>query len=262
MSTKDLEGIEKLRSKLKGFISDYLKEYVLQPALELTDDPLREVRLSRCNSLNSKIAKQVLETGTEYDKESLRTLPSNEIEERINTLKQAIETEASENEIDAAISYLISDSSRKYLFSYLERQLNWVIVEIYSASYISSLIQMRAIFELIIGIVTRTTGGMGDRIDSISFLKTSEKTIIKKSWGRLCAWGHPYGQWIKEVCPIYVSMKPMHHPQLFDICINELEGIIDFLCVVAIEKFDVDCEAVFSNGDNIENFTLTQKRLA
>lgn len=262
MSKRDDEKIGKLQIELKGFISDYLKDYVLQPALELADDPIREERLSGCNLLIRTIVKHVLETGTEYDKEFLRTLPKNEIEARLHTLKRAIETDASENDLEDAIRYLMSDSSRKYLFSYLDRELHWVIVTIYSASYISALIHMRAIFELIVGIVTRTTGKMGDRIDSISFLTTSEKKNIKISWYRLCAWGHPYGRWIKEVCPVYVSVKPIYHTQLFDLCITELEELIDLLCVVAFEKYEIAYEAVIASGVNIDNYKLSQSRLA
>lgn len=261
MSKQDGEEIGKLQKELKGFISDYLKEHVLHPALELADDPIREERLSGCNLLIRIIVKHVLETGTEYDKEFLRSLPKNEIEARLHTLKRAIEIEASENDREDANRYLISDSSRKYLFSYLDRELHWVIVTIYSASYISSLIHMRAIFELIVGIITRTTGSMGDRIDSISFLTASEKKNIKKSWYRLCAWGHPYGRWINEVCPVYISTKPIYHTQLFDLCITELEELIDLLCVVAIEKYDIDYKAVSESGVNIDNYELLQSRL-
>ena len=119
MSKQDEEYIEELKSKLRGFISEYIEDYVIRPTLQLADDPIREEQLSGCNLLIHTIISNIIETGVEYDKEFLRTLTQTEIETRIRILERAIETESSEYEKQDALNYLASDSSRKYLFSYL-----------------------------------------------------------------------------------------------------------------------------------------------
>ena len=73
-----------------------------------------------------------------------------------------------------------------------------------ATDYLSSIILMRSLFELLIGISTKVNGSMKERIDSIDFLKSDEKKNLKKFWDILCAWSHPYGKWWKEVCPNYM----------------------------------------------------------
>ena len=48
-----------------------------------------------------------------------------------------------------------------------------------ATDYLSSIILMRSLFELLIGISTKVNGGMKKRIDSIDFLSSEEKENLK-----------------------------------------------------------------------------------
>ena len=190
----------------------------------------------------NNFVKLLRKDGIEIDKDHLKSLPQEERKKRIDVLSDFInKTGTDQMAVSAdAIQYLKNDSSQKYLLSYLTRELNWIVISILSASYISSFILMRAAFELIIGIASRHTGSMNDRIESISSLNQSEKIITKKTWKRLCAWGHPYGKWVNNVCPIYSSHTPLYHSKLCEIAIGEIEKVIDLFVVVSLSKFEVN----------------------
>ncbi len=138
----------------------------------------------------------------------------------------------------------------------LVRELNWIVVSILSASYVGSLVQMRAVFELVVGIATRKTGGMSNRIESILYLQEEEKKVLKNFWRRLCEWGHPYGKWVEDVCPIYARHKPIYHSRLFDICLHEFQCVIDFFVFVAVSKYEIG-RAMLSAKLNESNINIT-----
>lgn len=243
-SDKIDEEIEELRSVVSG----YLDIYVSKPALEtVTKDMEGQARLASLGAMLHIVADRIRAHGIDYDKEYLVNLPKKEIEARIESLGKFIELQevstVENNEIArTAVNYLNYDSSKKYLLEYLVRELNWIIVSLLSASYISSLILMRSTFELIVGMATRETDGMTDRIYSIQGLNDEEKKKVKDHWYRLCAWSHPYGKWQKEVCPIYVSHRPIYHPKLFSICSGELVQLIDFFMVIAMVKYQLNID--------------------
>jgi hypothetical protein len=194
--------------------------------------------------LVKKLNGLIYKHGSDFDKEYACQLSQTEISKKLAILNEVIESEDF-NELQERINIeevedVFSDfSSRKCLLTYLSRELNWITISILSASYVSSMILMRATFELITGIASRDTGGMVCRIASISFVNESEKDALKKLWNRLCAWGHPYGKWLKEICPIYSAHEPVYHKALCEMCIGELEKIVDFYVVVALAKYEI-----------------------
>jgi hypothetical protein len=235
-----------LIDELHSVVSKYLDTYVSMPALEtVTKNVEGQARVASLGSLFLIVADSVKDHGIDYDKEYLVNLSKEEVKARIESfgkyieLQEASTAENNENVL-AAAEYLSNDSSKKYLLEYLIRELKWIIVSLLSASYISSFVLMRSSFELTVGIATRETGGMTDRIHSIQGLDEEERKKVKNLWYRLCAWGHPYGKWQKEVCPIYVSCKPIYHPKLFSLCLGELIELIDFFVVIAIRKFELN----------------------
>lgn len=63
-----------------------------------------------------------------------------------------------------------------------------------ATDYLGSIVLMRSLFELLVGISTEITGSMKERISSIDFLSSEEKNNVKKFWDNLCSWSHPYGK--------------------------------------------------------------------
>ena len=245
MTTQD-EIEQQLVKQLRSVVSEYLEQRVTEPAIEtVSENILGQARLASLLSLVDLIIADSRKHGITYDKNFLEKLSMEEIEARISALGAFIEAEeerVEDGEIlsKSAIQYLQNDDSKIYLNEYFGREIHWASISLLSASYISSLVLMRAAFELIVGIATRETGGMKDRIESISILSEGEKRKTKKLWNRLCAWGHPYGKWFSELCPGYVAHRPIFHPRLFDLCIKELTEIIDLYAAIAINKYDLD----------------------
>jgi len=230
---------------LCSVVSSYLDLYVSAPALETVQKNIKgQAQIASLGAMLSIVADHIYAHGIDYNKQYLADLPKEEIEARIKSFGQFIELQENNTEKTADITrstmdYINNDSSRKYLLNYLMREINWITISLLSGSYISALILMRSTFELTVGIATRETGGMTDRIYSIPYLKDNEKKIIKDHWFRLCAWGHPFGKWQKEVCPIFVSHKPSYHPILFSLCLDEFVQLLDFFLVVAVVKYEL-----------------------
>ena len=232
--------------KLCSVVSGYLDTYVSKPALEtIAKDLEGQARVASLRATLHIVTDSIRAHGIDYDKEYLANLPKEEIEMRIESLSKYIELQevstAGDNEVVlSAVKHLDNGSSKKYLLEYLIRELNWIIVSLLSASYISSLVLMRSTFELTVGMATRETGSMTDRIYSIQGLNNEERKKVKDLWYRLCAWGHPYGKWQKEVCPIYVSHNPIYHPKLFSLCLREFTQLVEFFMVIAMGKYELN----------------------
>ena len=170
----------------------------------------------------------------------------------IQRLKHITEKEeCSQCDIDF-IGHLTSITcSKKCLLPYIDRQMNWIVVSILCASYLSSIVLMRSIFELLINVSTTQNGSMGTRIKGISFLDNDEKRAIKRTWDELCSWNHPYKKWLENMCPIYISNKPMYHPKYFEDCVNLLEKIQDLYLVISKEHFKMDIGVFHQQGKEV-----------
>ncbi|MHC4479276.1 MAG: hypothetical protein ACYTEL_26960 [Planctomycetota bacterium] len=236
---------DKLKTKLRKVVAGFLDANVKTPAIEtVNQDFSAQARLADLMLLVSMLNDLIYKHGAGFDKEYACHLSENEISRKIAILGEVIESEDS-NELQQRVSIeevraIFSEfCSRKCLLTYLAREVKWIAISIFSASYVSSMILMRATFELIVGIASRDTDGMVSRIASISFIDESEKDTLKKVWYRLCAWGHPYGKWLKDICPIYSAHEPIYHKALCNMCIEELEKIVDFYVVVALAKYEI-----------------------
>ena len=236
---------EKRKEELRELVTSFLDNNVKTPALETVDqDFSAQNRLVTLMLLVNKLNDLVYKHGSVIDSEYALHLSETDISRKIAVIGEVVESEGFNDleervnieEVKAIFSEL---SSKKDLLTYLTRELKWITVSILSASYVSSMILMRATFELIIGIASRDSGKMVQRIASISFIQESERDALKKLWRRLCAWGHPYGKWLKEICPIYSAHEPVYHKALCNMCIEELEKIVDFYVVVALAKYEI-----------------------
>ena len=160
-------------SKLQQIIERYLDSLVKDPTFEtIAKDFTAQDRLADLLLILDVAVKAISEEGVSFDKEYLTNLAKSEIEYRINALSKFLETERLDEQ---TAKLLYSDSSKKHLFAYFTRELNWVVISIFSASYISANIIMRSLLELLVGITTRETGSMKKRINSISFISSGEK---------------------------------------------------------------------------------------
>ena len=104
-----------------------------------------------------------------------------------------------------------------------------------ATDYIGSIVLMRALFELLIGISTEEKSSMSERIKSIKFLSNHEQQDLKALWNNLNSWTHPYGKWLNNVCPKLYGTGRNHNRQLFIECLEFSNKILDFMLLVAVE---------------------------
>jgi len=269
---KRMESEERLRRHIQDLISGYLETQVIEPTSEtVTKDALALARLGELLHLVYILRDFAYEDGLEFDKDQIGGFSKEELDEKAELLSKYIEQGDSNSETGSvsgkdAEQFLFEVSSRKYLIPYLVREINWIIVTILSASYVSSLVLMRVVFELVIGIASKNTGSMTDRINSILFFGGKERSALKKQWSRLCAWGHPYEKWVKEVCPIYVGHKPLYHPRLCQSCVGELGQLVDLFATVFVAKYELNRGAVLEKMQkkkiDAKGFSLLKTQLS
>ncbi|MHA1280509.1 MAG: hypothetical protein ACTSQ8_25405 [Candidatus Helarchaeota archaeon] len=249
--------------KLKKLISDYLKEYTLNPAMKsIEENVFIAYKLGNILVTLRASEQSMGQIGFEFKPLQKSDINKNDIEKLKNIAKG---NECSKCDIDFLKHITSKMCSKRCLLPYLDRQLNWIVISIISCSYLSSIIEMRSIFELLMNVSTKSNGSMSEKIDAISFFNLSEKKKIKKIWKELCSWSHPYGKWLKNMCPIYVSHKPIYHPKHFEDCINMLEKVFDIYLVICKRHFKMDV-SIFRNIDNedlfdLSDFPLFQKRI-
>jgi hypothetical protein len=122
---------------------------------------------------------------------------------------------------------------------YLRKVFESAIVIAGATDYLGAIVLFRAIFELLIGISTEQNGQMKNRIDYISFLNKEEKRTIFKLWNELSSWSHPYGKWIKNVCPRFYGMGRNYSRFIFEKCFSFADSILDFMLVIAVDHFKI-----------------------
>lgn len=257
---------ERLPTKeLEQYVMSYLDSFVTSPCMEMIrKDPQCHLRAVSLLCRVRYLEQQILRYGLVIDKEHLISIPQEELKRRINVLQRFIDSDALDDEQEAH-SYLMSDNSKKHLIAYVSREFNWIIVSIMSASYISALVLMRSVFDLLVCVATRSKGVMSIRVDGISFLNEDERKEIMKLWRRLCAWSHPYGRWVKEVCPVYVQHNPSFHSRLCELCIDELCCLVDFYAITAISKYEISidpsCQPMQDPTDTLSGLGMLAKRI-
>jgi hypothetical protein len=226
-----------LEKTLEKTVGEFIDMMTKRPTVEtVRKDFHSQAKLAMLLNLLDNTIVLVYKEGIDIDKHFMSRLAKSEWQKQIDILVKAVYTGQFDKE---ALEILDLDSSRKYLFAYAKRELDWVAVSILSASYVSANILMRSVFELLIGIATRKTGYMSKRIHAIPFLSVKQKKKMKKLWNELNAWAHPYGRWVKECCPIFISYKPMYHSKLCKQSVEKFEKIVDVLIVIALNKFEI-----------------------
>lgn len=229
-----------LTNKLKKAIATYLDSRVKKPALQTVDKELSVQEHIVTVLLFFKVSEElILDHGEDLYLDNLSNSPKEELENLITTLTPYID-DPGEKTYSKKVDTIISNQiNKKHLLAYLIREIHWIAVSILSASYLSSLILIRSIFELLVGIATNRKGSMSERIESINYLSEDEHKLIKKAWNKLNAWAHPYGKWEKNVCPVFYSHEPMYHPTHYKECISSLTMLTDLFLTIATDKFKI-----------------------
>jgi hypothetical protein len=156
------------------------------------------------------------------------------------------------------------DKVQKSLYlGYLVKVMSSALILLGSTDYIGSLILLRSVFELLVGIATEETGGMKKRIWSIDFLSESEKKKLYVTWNNLNPWAHPYQKWQKEICPVFYGWGQHFHPKLFKTCIEYTEDVLDFMLTITIDCFGVKPQEYLRSGNPLEvsDLDMLRKRL-
>jgi len=251
-----------LEEELRKTIGSYLDKNVKVPAYETVEKDFYSLdKLAEILVMLTVTVTCIQKQGLDIDKNYPRLLNKQELEKVKAVMEEFIKTG---NFTQEASDIMELFSSRKHLFTYLIREFQWVVISILAASYLSAHVIMRSVFELLVGIATKQTGVMSERINSIEFLSSEEKKDVKKLWKALNGWAHPYNKWTKEICPIFISHEPMYHPELCRQCLEEIEKLVDLLLVIGIEKFEIRSQDISSPVKNHEfdtsNLPFFQKR--
>lgn len=255
--------IEQKVIELKSLIDDWLKIHTLHPAMKSIDEnAFVAYRLGVVLTALKVSERLVGGIGYQFNPEqSLRTS-----ENDIGRLKAIVkDKKCSQCEIDFFGKLVSTTCSKKCLMPYIQRQMDWVIVSIYSASYLSSMILLRSIFEILVNLSTTVSEKMGDKIDNMRFIQHEERKKIKKIWKELCGWSHPFKRWLSEMCPIYVAHGPVYHQKHFEKCVDLLEKITDLYLIVCCGHFGMDvslfADAAIEHHIDLSNFPLFESRI-
>lgn len=255
--------IEQKRVQLKGLISDYLENHTLQPAMKSIDENVFVAyRLGVILIALKESERLVGGIGYQFSQEqSLRTS-----ENDIRMLESIVKDKrCSQCEIDFFGKLISTTCSKKCIMPYIQKQVDWIVVSTLSASYLSSMILLRSVFEVLVNLSTTVNEGMSDRIDHMHFLQNEEKGKIKKIWKELSSWNHPFKKWLSEMCPIYVAHGPVYHQKHFEKCVELLEKIIDIYLIVCGEHFGMDvslfADAAIEHHIDLSSFPLFSSRI-
>lgn len=120
---------------------------------------------------------------------------------------------------------------------YLGKVFESALVLVGATDYLGAIVLFRTIFELLIGIATQKNGSMKERIFSIAFIDENEKGSIHTFWNELSSWAHPYGKWIKNLCPKFYGVGRNYHRAIFEKCLDYSDMILDLMLTLTIEHF-------------------------
>ena len=153
----------------------------------------------------------------------------------------------------------VEDVKEKTLFlGYLGKVYQSALFLIGATDYLGAMILLRSVFELLIGVSTTEHGSMRTRIFSISYLDSYEKDNMQKLWNELSAWAHPYGKWIKNICPKFYGTGRHHHPEMFSRCLGYSDQILDLMLTITLDHFNLSPE---NYTDKYREITRTGKIL-
>jgi len=163
-------------NKLYKLITQYLNHYVNNPIKEFSkSNEFTCLKLSTQLKLGKLAIENILISGVYLDLSKMELLNKSKKSEYLSSLEKYIESGIPDHNVDHIFSTLMIDRA---IMPYIFREINWSIISILSASYISAHILIRSIFELIVKYLTTSKNtGMADMIDNITILSISDKIL-------------------------------------------------------------------------------------
>lgn len=208
-----------LKKQIKKNVENVLKREFVAPFIDsVQQDPIISLKLTNALVL-LRVSEQLI---VEFDKKQDRT------RKKIEAVRE-----------------------KTIFLGYLGKVYQSALLVIGATDYLGGMILLRSVFELLIGISTTENGSMNDRISSISFLDRNEKDNLKKLWNELSAWAHPYGKWIKNICPKFYGCGRNHHQVSFTQCLGYSDQILDLMLTIAIDHFKLSHEKYFEKYKQI-----------
>jgi hypothetical protein len=199
MTSSNYAALEKQVSK---YINIVLDREITKPFIEtVVQDPIRSLKLSNAFVL-LRLSEDLI---IDFDRSEIQSIKD------IERVKE-----------------------KTLYLGYLRKVFESALVLVGATDYLGAMVLFRAIFELLISIATEKNGRMKGRIDSIAFLDEDERNAIFELWNELSAWAHPYGKWIKNVCPRFYGTGRNYHPVIFEKCFNFADIILDFMLVIVM----------------------------
>ncbi len=132
-----------------------------------------------------------------------------------------------------------AEREKTLFLGYLGKVYQSALLLIGATDYLGAMILLRSAFELLIGVATTEHGSMRARIFSISSLDSYEKDNLQKLWNELSAWAHPYGKWVKNICPKFYGTGRHHHPVTFSQCLDYSDQILDLMLTITLDHFNL-----------------------
>jgi len=234
----DSYELKKIKEKVKEYILEYVKSQTSNPVVVSFDEnPDIAIKLGNLLSAFYSCIEAVGNFKYDFCVESSSSISEDDIRRlEILTKKKCLSKDDK-----LFLGKLIPKScSKTCLIPYISNLMNWIVISILSAQYLSSMILMRSIFEITINLLSNNKGGMSTKIDNISFFNNNQKDDIKKTWDSLCSWSHPYKRWLKNICPIYMAHSPLYHPEHFKASVKFMEKVMDLFLVVCKEHFKMN----------------------
>ena len=243
------DSITYKKEKVKEYVLQYVENQTSKPALvSIDENPQVALKLGNLLVAFSACERSIGNRQFDFSSRTNSSISQNDIDR----LEIITKNECFSEDDKVHLGHLIQTScSKPCLIPYVSKQMNWIFISILSAHYLSSMILMRSIFELIIDLLANAKGGMSAKIQSISLFDDNQKSDIKKSWNNLCSWSHPYNKWLKNMCSRYMALPPLYHPEHFKTSVELLEEVIDLFLVLCKEHFNM----------NIQEFRKTEEQL-
>ena len=211
--------IKKIEKNLKDQIHIVLNREFISPFVDsIKRDPVVSIRLSNAFAL-TRLSEELI---VEFDKDQ------NQSSEEVESIKE-----------------------KSIYLGYLGKVFQSALLLMGATDYIGAIILFRAIFELLINIATEKTGPMKERIFSINFIDETEKRSMHKIWNELSAWAHPYGKWIKNVCPKFYGVGRNYHPDIFRHCLKYSDAILDLMLIITVDRFKISTQNYINKYNKI-----------
>ena len=171
--------LKKIKEKVKEYISEYVENQTSKPVLASIDEsPDVAIKIGNLLVAFNACIKSISNCQYDFSSRTSSSISQNEI----NRLEILTKKHCFSKDDKIFFGNLVSKScSKPCLIPYISEQMNWIVVSILSAHYLSSIIIMRSIFELTIDLLANTGGGMSEKIKNISFLDDNQKKRHKKN---------------------------------------------------------------------------------